>query len=158
MKSKILDKEHLLQQIDSLRAEGKTIVATGGCFDILHAGHVTYLEKARALGDVLILFLNSDVSVHRLKGAERPIVPEEERAIVVAGLGCIDYVYIFDEDTPCDCIDLFRPDIFAKGADYEGKHIPEMDVLSKYCGVVKYIDFVDGCSSTNIIEKIRKKA
>lgn len=156
MKDKIVTVEQLKNIVKALKADGKKVVATGGCFDILHAGHVTYLEEARLKGDVLILFLNSDSSVRALKGKERPIVPENERAIVAAGLGCIDYVCIFSESTPCHVISEVKPDSFIKGGDYEGVHIPEMDVMEPYGGIVEYVSMVDGCSSTNIIEKIKK--
>lgn len=138
-----------------MKLEGKTVAATSGCFDILHAGHVTYLEEAKKHGDTLVLLLNTDSSVRRLKGAERPIVPEDERATVIAGLGCVDYVCLFGEATPCHAIECFKPDIWIKGGDYEGKHIPEMDIMQSYGGRVEYVCMVDGCSSTNIIKKIK---
>lgn len=156
MKSKIVTREELVLISQKLKSEGKKIAATSGCFDILHAGHVTYLEEAADRGDVMVLLLNSDSSVRGLKGDERPIVPEDERSIVVAGLGCIDYVCLFDESTPCDLISRFEPDVWVKGGDYEGKIIPEMDILEAYGGRVEYVSLVDGCSSTNIIEKIKK--
>jgi len=156
MKSKIICLDELKSITTDLKSEGKVVVATGGCFDILHAGHVQYLEQAKTFGDVLILFMNSDSSVRRLKGAKRPIVSEEERAIVAAGLGCIDYVCLFDENTPEKVISEIKPDIWAKGADYEGKDIPESKIINGYGGRIAYISFVEGCSSTNIVEKIIK--
>lgn len=156
MKSKIVDADSLQAIVQELQQQGKKVVATGGCFDIIHAGHVTYLEEAAAKGDVFVLLLNSDASVRRLKGDLRPIVPEQERAVVAAGLGCVDYVCIFDEDTPCSMIEKIKPDSFIKGGDYKGKHIPEMDCVAKYGGSVEYVSMVDGCSTTNIIEKIVK--
>lgn len=155
MRDKIVSESMLEQIIAGLKVEGKLVVSTSGCFDILHAGHVTYLEEAKAQGDVLVIMLNSDVSVRGLKGEERPIVPQEERATVMAGLGCVDYIVIFDDRTPCRLIERVKPDIVIKGGDYEGVHIPEMDSVSKYGGAVKYVSLVDGCSSTNIIEKIK---
>ena len=131
MKNKILGTDELRQVVSRLKKEGKKVVATSGCFDIIHAGHVTYLEEAAAKGDVFVLFLNSDSSVRGLKGNLRPIVPQQERAIVVAGLGCVDYVCIFDEATPCQMIDIIQPDSFIKGGDYEGKWIPEMDEIGR---------------------------
>lgn len=154
MKHKIVEADRLQKIVHDLQQQGKKVVATGGCFDIIHAGHVTYLEEAAAKGDVFVLFLNSDSSVQRLKGKLRPIVPQKERAIVAAGLGCVDYVCIFDEDTPCQMIDKIQPDSFIKGGDYEGKWIPEMDSVARYGGTVEYVSMVDGCSTTNIIEKI----
>lgn len=145
----------MARKINELKSEGKKVVSTSGCFDIVHAGHVTYLEEAKTKGDVLIVLLNSDSSVRRLKGDNRPIVNEEERATVIAGLGCVDYVCLFDESTPCEMISKLQPDIFIKGGDYKGKHIPEMYVMSLYGGKVEYVSMIDGCSSTNIIEKIK---
>ncbi|MCR4694737.1 MAG: D-glycero-beta-D-manno-heptose 1-phosphate adenylyltransferase [Pseudobutyrivibrio sp.] len=156
MKSKIVSLDFLVSQVSDLKAKGKVVAATGGCFDILHAGHVEYLEKAKSLGDFLVLFLNSDSSVRRLKGDERPIVPQDERAIVVAALECVDYVCVFQEDTPCDVIAKVQPDIWTKGADYRDRKIPEQEIIESYGGSIAYIDFVDGCSSTNIVRKIIK--
>lgn len=156
MRSKILNLSQITEISKHKKLEGKTIVATSGCFDILHAGHVTYLEETKKYGDILIVLLNSDSSVRKLKGPDRPIVSEDERATVIAGLGCVDYVCLFEEVTPCQAIECFRPDIWIKGGDYEGKHIPEMDIMSAYGGRVEYVCMIDGCSSTNIIEKIKK--
>lgn len=156
MKAKIVDIDELEQIACQLKQQGKKIAATSGCFDIIHAGHVTYLEEAATKGDVFVLFLNSDDSVRGLKGKKRPIVPQQERAIVVAGLECIDYVCMFDEYTPCRMIEIIKPDIFIKGGDYEGQWIPEMDSVMQYGGRVQYVSMVDGCSTTNIIEKITK--
>ena len=152
---KVYDCEQLLKQIQKDRQAGKQIVSTSGCFDILHAGHVTYLKEARAKGDRLVVMLNSDVSVQHLKGKERPIVPQVERAVVLAGLESVDYLVLFDEDTPCSLIARLQPDVVVKGGDYEGVHIPEMDETAKYGGHVAYVSMVAGCSSTNIIEKIK---
>lgn len=155
MKNKIVDIERLVTTISDMKREGKKIVATGGCFDILHAGHVQYLEKSKEYGDILVLFLNSDKSIKQIKGNERPIVSEQERAEVVAGLGCVDYVCLFSETNPCRVIKEIQPDFWVKGADYEGKDIPEKKIIESYGGEIKYIRFKDGCSSTNIIEKIK---
>lgn len=155
MRSKIVDIDTLIDRIDDEKREHRKIISTSGCFDIVHAGHVTYLEEAKKKGDVLVVLLNSDCSVRSLKGMERPIVPEQERAIVIAGLECVDYVCLFDELTPCDVISRFKPNAVIKGGDYKGKHIPEMDTLKEYGGYVEYVSLVDGCSSTNIIEKIK---
>ena len=156
MKTKIITLEKLCKIADFFHAENKKIAATSGCFDVLHAGHVAYLEEARAFGDALVVMLNSDDSVRGLKGTERPIVPQNERAQVLAGLWCVDYVCIFDEATPCPAYAAFKPDFVVKGGDYRGKRIPEMDTLSEYGGKVEYVDFVDGCSTTNIVEKIKR--
>lgn len=156
MKNKLLGLDVLVLEVDRLRKQEKKIVSTSGCFDILHAGHVAYLEEAKAKGDVLIVFLNSDSSVKRLKGEQRPIVPENERAMVIAGLEAVDYVCIFHEQTPCSVIEKIKPDIVIKGGDYSGKIIPEMDVVNTYGGRVEYVSMTQGCSSTNIIEKIKR--
>lgn len=155
MREKIVDISTLNKILTEKRALGNKIIATSGCFDILHAGHVTYLEEAKMLGDVLVVMLNSDSSVKFLKGKERPIVSQTERSVVIAGLQSVDYVVIFDEETPCGEYAKLQPDIIVKGGDYEGKYIPEMDVVKIYGGEVKYLNIVDGCSTTNIITKIK---
>lgn len=152
---KIVTLEQLEVRIRDARQQGKTVVSTSGCFDILHAGHVTYLEEAKAKGDLLVVLLNSDRSVRGLKGSTRPIVPEGERAIVIAGLASVDYVCIFSDRTPCGIIDRLQPDIVVKGGDYAGRQIPEMDSVAGYGGRVEYVNVVDGCSTTNIVEKIK---
>lgn len=156
MKNKIVTMEELQKICKQLKADHKSIAATSGCFDILHAGHVTYLEEASKKGDILIVLLNSDISVRKLKGRERPIVPQNERALVLSGLESVDYISLFEEETPCGAIERFQPDIWIKGGDYKGKYIPEMRVIEAYGGVVKYVSMVEGCSSTNIIEKIKE--
>ncbi len=156
MKAKIVALDKLIRIGDGCRAQGKKIVSAGGCFDILHAGHIAYLEEAAALGDLLVIFLNSDHSVHRLKGMERPVVPQAERAAVLAGVGCVDYICLFDEQSPCECIRKVKPDIFVKGSEYQGRPIPETEVLHSYGGRVEFINMVNGCSTTNIIQKIRE--
>lgn len=155
MESKIKGQQELRELAASEKEKGRQIVCTSGCFDILHAGHVTYLEEAKAKGDILIVLLNSDSSVRRLKGNSRPVVPQRERAVVLAGLASVDYVCIFNEDTPCGVIEQIQPDIVIKGGDYEGKWIPEMDSVARYGGKVEYVGMVAGCSSTNIMETIR---
>ncbi len=155
MKVKIVSLDELSVKLEKLKSEGKRIVATGGCFDLIHAGHVDYLERAKELGDVLVVFLNSDESVQSLKGPGRPIVSEENRAIVIAGLEAVDYVCIFSEADPCKVILAVKPDVWVKGADYKGKDIPEQAVIDSYGGRIEYADFKAGCSSTAIIEKIK---
>lgn len=156
MKNKILTLKELEHIVQAEKQHGRVIATTSGCFDILHSGHVQYLEQAKSKCDVLIVLLNSDKSVKALKGDERPIVPENERAFVIAGLESVDYVCIFDDLTPCALIENLQPDLVIKGGDYRGKKIPEMESVKKYGGKVEYVDLVDGCSSTNIIEKIKK--
>ena len=138
-----------------LRKGGKKVVFTNGCFDILHAGHVTYLEKAKAQGDVLVLGLNTDESVRRLKGPERPINNELDRAKVVGGLRAVDYVVFFGENTAEAVIAQVRPDVYVKGGDYTLDTLPEAKIVQSYGGKVVFIDMVEGRSTTNIIKKIK---
>lgn len=135
-----------------LREKGKKVVFTNGCFDILHKGHVSYLNTAKSFGDVLILGLNSDKSVRKLKGETRPINPEEDRAYILSALECVDYVVIFDEDTPYELISKVKPDILVKGADYEGKEVVGSDIAKE----TKLVEFINGKSTTSTIKKIRK--
>ncbi len=138
-----------------LRAEGKQIVFTNGCFDILHAGHVRYLAAARAQGDLLIVGLNSDASVRRLKGPSRPVNPEEDRAEVLGALRAVDAVTIFDEPTAAELIALVKPQVYVKGGDYTLDTLPEAKIVQQYGGRVAFIDLVAGRSTTHIIEKIK---
>lgn len=135
-----------------LRSQNKRVVFTNGCFDILHRGHVSYLDVAKSFGDILILGLNSDASVKRLKGDNRPVNTEEDRAFVLAALESVDYVIIFDEDTPYELIKRVKPDILVKGADYEGKSVVGSDIA----GEVKLVEFIHGRSTTKTIEKIKE--
>lgn len=144
----------LLKRLGPLRKKGKKVVFTNGCFDILHAGHVRYLEKARSLGDMLVLGLNSDSSVRTIKGEKRPIVPEDERAEVLSGLACIDFVVIFDEPDPLRLISAIKPDVLAKGADWAAKDIVGGDVVTKNNGKIRRVTLVKGRSTTNIIKRI----
>jgi cytidyltransferase-related domain len=156
MKRKIINLDELEKVVLDAKQRGQVIVSTSGCFDILHAGHVTYLTEAKAKGDILVVLLNSDSSVRALKGSTRPIVPENERAVVIAGLESVDYVCIFSDRTPCGIIDRIQPDIVVKGGDYAGIQIPEMEHTAAYGGKVVYVSMMDGCSTTNIVEKIKK--
>jgi D-beta-D-heptose 7-phosphate kinase/D-beta-D-heptose 1-phosphate adenosyltransferase len=135
------------------RAAGDIVVATGGCFDLLHPGHVRTLQAARALGDCLIVCLNSDPSVRELKGPGRPVVGEEDRAAVLRALGCVDGVVIFDEQTPSAVLERLRPHIWAKGADYADRELPEASVLAGWGGEVVLLPFLQGKSSTRILEE-----
>lgn len=157
MRNKIISRADLREEIKNLKKTGKRVVSTSGCFDILHAGHVEYLEEAKKRGDILVVMLNSDTSVQGLKGKNRPIVPEQDRAIVIAGLEAVDYVCIFDEMTPCSLIGELQPDIVIKGGDYQGKNIPEMDTTASYGGHVEYVLLVEGHSTTNIVKKIEEQ-
>ncbi len=140
-----------------LRKGGQRIVFTNGCFDILHAGHVRYLEQAKAFGDCLVLGLNTDASVRRLKGPERPINSELDRAEVVSGLRSVDYVVLFDEPTAEELIRKVRPDVYVKGGDYTLETLPEAKIVQQYGGCVEFIRMVEGRSTTNVIEKIKKQ-
>lgn len=155
--SKIKHLDVLTAIITAQKARGKRVVFTNGCFDLLHAGHVKYLQKARNLGDLLVLGLNSDASVRRLKGEKRPLIGEEERAHILAALDCIDYVVIFDEDTPLELITALKPHILAKGGDYTVDGVVGKDVVEAYGGRVELVSFVDGKSTTNIIERILER-
>ncbi len=135
---------------EELKKRGKKIVFTNGCFDILHVGHVKYLEEAKSYGDVLIVGLNSDASVKRLKGSTRPVNPQEDRAYILAALEAVDYVVIFEDDTPYDLIKAVQPHILVKGGDYEGKTVVGQDIADE----LRLVQFVDGKSTTKIIEKI----
>ena len=138
--------------IDELNKKEKKIVFTNGCFDILHIGHIIYLEKAKKFGDILILGINSDHSVSRLKGKSRPINTENERAYILASLEVVDYVVIFDEDTPLNLISLIKPDVLVKGSDYFGKEVVGQDIAKE----LKLVKFIDGKSTSDTIERIRK--
>jgi len=145
----------LLGLLGALREQKKTIVTTNGCFDVLHVGHIRYLQKSRSFGDVLIVLLNSDASVKRLKGENRPINPEDERAEVLCALSCVDYVVLFETDTPVEVLDIIKPNIHTKGGDYDLSTLPESDVILQNNGFVQFIDFVEGKSSTNIINNMK---
>ncbi|MDO9069156.1 MAG: D-glycero-beta-D-manno-heptose-7-phosphate kinase [Deltaproteobacteria bacterium] len=151
---KIKTLDVLTSLIAAEKVRGRRIVFTNGCFDLLHAGHVKYLQKARSLGDILVLGLNSDSSVRRLKGEKRPLIAEEERAHILAALDCIDYVTIFDEDTPLNIITSLKPDILAKGGDYTLDGVVGKDFVESYGGRVELVSFVDGKSTSNIIERV----
>ena len=138
-----------------LREEGKRIVFTNGCFDLLHVGHLRYLQEARALGDVLVVALNTDASVQRLKGPARPVVPEAERAELLAGLKCVDYVTLFDEPLPNETIAALRPDFHVKGGDYQAESLPETPVVRAGGGKVVIMPLVEGRSTTSLIRRIR---
>lgn len=153
----LIAREDIEKFCEVLRKGGKRVVFTNGCFDILHAGHVRYLEKARALGDCLVLGLNSDASVLRLKGPSRPVNREEDRAEVVGALKSVDYVTVFDEPTASELIALVKPAVYAKGGDYTLDTLPEAKIVQSYGGEVAFIDLVEGRSTTNIIEKIKEQ-
>lgn len=140
---------------NDFKRHGQKIVFTNGCFDVLHFGHVHYLLQAKKLGDILVIGLNSDDSVRRLKGPRRPINGENERALVLAALVCVDYVTLFEEDTPEELIKVVRPDVLVKGGDYTLDNIVGADFVTQNGGIVTTIPFVEGFSSTRIIEKLK---
>jgi rfaE bifunctional protein nucleotidyltransferase chain/domain len=156
VESKIYTWEHLQRQLAIWRFKSKKIVFTNGCFDILHLGHVEYLAKARDLGSILIIGLNNDASVRRLKGPHRPINNEFARAITLSALSFVDAVVLFGEDTPLDLISLVQPDVLAKGKDYEGKHIVGADIVKAKGGEVATVELVKGYSTSHTIELAQK--
>jgi D-beta-D-heptose 7-phosphate kinase / D-beta-D-heptose 1-phosphate adenosyltransferase len=140
----------------AVRAAGGTVVATGGCFDLLHPGHLATLEVARGLGDCLIVLLNSDDSVRRLKGSGRPLQDESDRARLLAALGPVDAVVIFDEDTPVDALRRIRPDVWVKGGDYAGTELPETQLLRSWGGEVVTVPYLPGRSTSTLVELSRR--
>ena len=157
MKGKIKTREELQRLIHNLKRSGKRIVFTNGCFDILHVGHVRYLEQAKSLGDVLVVGINSDRSVRGLKGPRRPILPVEERGEILSGLGCTDYVTVFDEPTPFELVSLLQPDVLVKGGDWTPEQVVGREVVEGSGGRVVILPFVEGSSTTNIIDVILEK-
>ncbi|MBR1553566.1 MAG: D-glycero-beta-D-manno-heptose 1-phosphate adenylyltransferase [Schwartzia sp.] len=151
----IIPREYIKDACDTVRADGATIVFTNGCFDILHAGHVRYLTAAVEFGDFLVIGLNSDASVRRLKGEGRPVVSEADRAEVLDALRAVDIVTIFDEPTAEELIRLVRPDIYVKGGDYSLDTLPEAEIVQAAGGRVEFIPLVEGRSTTNVIERIK---
>ena len=155
IESKIKSLAEATQVMREWELNEEKIVFTNGCFDIVHRGHVDYLSRAKDLGTKLVLGLNSDASVQRLKGSNRPIVDEQSRAILLAAFQFIDMVVFFDEDTPYELIKALQPDVLVKGSDYNAKDIVGYDVLMAKGGSVETIDFVEGFSTTAIVEKIK---
>lgn len=141
--------------IAAQRAAGKVVITTNGIYDFLHAGHLEYLEQARALGDMLVVILNTDASVKRIKGPARPINEEKDRALILAGLRCVDYVTFFDESDPSQILDKLKPSIHAKGGDYDPEKMPETKVVRKNGGEVHILSLKMGYSNTKQYEKIR---
>ena len=144
-----------LKEKISVDRQGKKLVFTNGCFDILHVGHVRYLQEARNCGDILVVALNTDQSVRKLKGPERPIQSEKDRAEILAALGCVDYTFLFSEDTPERVIKEIQPDVLVKGGDWAISEIVGSDFVLANGGEVKSLNFVDGRSTTNVVEKVR---
>jgi len=157
LERKIQDSKRLKGLVLSLRARRKKIVFTNGCFDLLHYGHVKYLEDARKKGDILIVGINSDSSVKRIKGPKRPVVNETDRLRLVASLESVDYVVLFKEETPLKIINLIKPDVLVKGADWDENNIVGKDIVLSRGGSVSTIKFSKGYSTTNLIKKIAKQ-
>lgn len=150
---RIIERESITGTLKEIR-HGKKLVFTNGCFDIIHLGHINYLEKARQLGDILVVGINSDSSVRTIKGDKRPLIREEERAKIVSSLRFVDYVVIFDEKTPISIIKEIQPDIHVKGGDYNAEDLPEYSTVKSYGGKVVILPYLPGKSTTGIIEKI----
>lgn len=152
----VIEKEKLKAVLEDLKSKNKKIVFTNGCFDIIHSGHITYLYKAKSYGDILVIGLNSDDSVKRLKGVDRPINNQTDRALVLSALEMVDYVCIFNENTPIELITELKPDVLVKGGDYTKDAIVGSDLVEANGGKVIIVPFVQGKSTTKIINKIKK--
>jgi rfaE bifunctional protein nucleotidyltransferase chain/domain len=155
--SKRLDLPELLAALASRRAGGERVVLTNGAFDLLHVGHLRSLERARGLGDMLVVGLNSDASIRAYKDTERPVLPEDERAELLAGLACVDYVVVFGEPTAERLVAALQPDIYVKGADYTTKALPERAVVEEYGGTVALVDLEAGRSTSGLIDEIVRR-
>ncbi|MBO8430086.1 D-glycero-beta-D-manno-heptose 1-phosphate adenylyltransferase [Spirochaetes bacterium] len=151
----LVKRDDIRALIDAIHHAGKTVVCTNGCFDILHVGHVRYLEKTKSFADFCIVLLNSDKSVRSIKGPSRPINNENDRAEILSALRCVDYVVLFDEDSPANLLDEIKPDVYTKGGDYTMETLPEADIMRKNNTRVEFISFVEGKSTTGIIEKMK---
>lgn len=151
----VVGQAKLTDKLNKLRAAGKRIVATNGCFDIIHVGHIRFLKAARALGDILVVGLNSDASVTGLKGPGRPVVGEQDRAEVLAALNPVDYVYLFSEDTAIEFLKIARPHIYAKGGDYTVDLLKETPTVESFGGKVEIIDLIPGRSTSDIVARMK---
>ena len=153
----LVTQQEIIEIVRKGQSEGKTFVVTNGCFDILHVGHARYLKKTKEFADKLIVMLNSDISVKSIKGENRPINCEEDRAEMLSSLSCVDYVVLFDENSPAKLLEEIKPDIYTKGADYTLETLPEREIVLKNNIKVEFIDFVAGKSTTNVINKINQR-
>lgn len=153
---KILSSTTYIATLAAQRQLGKRIVFTNGCFDILHAGHVLYLEEAASLGDILVLGLNSDASITRLKGPQRPVNHQWQRSVVLAALSSVSFVIVFDEDTPYELIKNIQPDVLVKGGDWQPEQIVGADIVLQRGGIVRSLQFTEGESTTNIINRLHQ--
>ena len=151
----VIDRKNIVEFLNDLRKTGKTIVTTNGCFDILHVGHVRYLQKTKTFADYSVVMLNSDKSVRSIKGPTRPVNNENDRAEILCALSCVDYVVLFDEDSPQNLIAEIKPDVHTKGADYTVETLPEAKTIIDNGGRIEFISFVEGKSTTSIIEKMK---
>jgi rfaE bifunctional protein nucleotidyltransferase chain/domain len=156
-RAKVLGDETLQERLAEARGRGQRVVFTNGCFDVLHVGHARYLEEARAQGDLLVVGVNSDASVRGLKGPKRPIVPEADRAEMLAALASVDYVVLFDEATPEALIGRVRPDLHVKGGDYRAEDLPETPLVRALGGEVRIMPLVAGRSTSDLVETIRAR-
>ena len=152
----IVTQEEIIKIVRNGQKNGKTYAATNGCFDILHVGHIRYLQKTKSLADYSIVMLNSDKSVKLNKGESRPINNESDRAEILTSLSCVDYVVLFEEKSPAELLEKIKPDIYTKGADYTLETLPEREIVNRNNIKVEFIDFVEGKSTTGIINKINK--
>lgn len=152
--TKIKKIDGLKKEISRLKKSGKRVVFTNGCFDLLHYGHVMYLEKAKSLGDVLVVGLNSDASVRRIKGSRRPLINQNDRARIIAALESVDFVVIFGSDTPLEAIKALKPDLLVKGSDWKNKGIVGAEFIKNYGGRVLTVKLADGRSTSSLIKKI----
>lgn len=150
----LVKRDDIQALVNIIHNSGKTVVCTNGCFDILHIGHVRYLEKTKSFADFSIVLLNSDKSVKSIKGPTRPINNENDRAELLSALRCVDYVVLFDEDSPRDLLDEIKPDVYTKGADYTMETLQEADIMRKNGTRVEFISFVEGKSTTNVIKRV----
>ncbi|TQM26503.1 D-glycero-beta-D-manno-heptose 1-phosphate adenylyltransferase [Nocardia bhagyanarayanae] len=154
----ILPRDRLIEALRRHRAAGARIVFTNGCFDVLHAGHIAYLDEAKRLGDVLVVAVNSDRTVRKLKGPDRPVNPQGDRCAVLAALGCVDHVTVFDEDTPIELLRATEPDVYVKGGDYRPEALPESPIVRAYGGEVRVLGYLADRSTSAMIERIRTSA
>ena len=152
---RVIPRSEISQVVEKIRKEGKTVVTTNGCFDILHVGHVRYLQKTKTFADYSIVMLNSDKSVRSIKGPSRPVNNENDRAEILCALRCVDFVVLFDEDSPSSLIAQIKPDVHTKGADYTVETLPEAKIIMENGGRIEFISFVEGKSTTSIIEKMK---
>lgn len=157
MREKIKKRKELLKIIKNLKSKGKRVVFTNGCFDLLHLGHVRYLEEAKSLGDILVVAVNSDSSVRKLKGPKRPIFPEADRTEILSCLACVDYITIFNEPDPLKLITSLKPNLLVKGGDWAREQIVGREVVENSGGDLLIIPFVKGSSTTNVIDTILKR-